>query len=64
MSDDNEQKPVGYGHDKKGAAGGAVKNEGGVHVAHKSPVSGAADAGGKSCPCRKPNTIGQRERIG
>src|ERR1700730_10091134 len=48
MSDSNEQKPVGYGHDKKGAAGGAVKNEGGVHVAHKSPVSGAADAGSKS----------------
>src|SRR5436853_5266613 len=48
MSDSNEQKPVGYGHDKKGAAGGAVKNDGGVHVAHKAPVSGAADAGGKS----------------
>src|SRR6266436_4021184 len=48
MSDSNEQKPVGYRHDKKGAAGGAVKNDGGVHVAHKAPVSGAANAGGKS----------------
>src|SRR5437667_9978624 len=45
MSDDNEQKPVGYGHDKKGVAGGVTKNEGRVHVAHKAPMSGAADAG-------------------
>src|SRR5438552_18573393 len=45
MSDDNEQKPVGYGHDKKGVAGGVTKSEGRVHVAHKAPMSGAADAG-------------------
>jgi hypothetical protein len=36
MSDSNEQKPVGYGHDKKGVAGGAAKNEGRMHVAHKA----------------------------
>jgi hypothetical protein len=39
MSDSNEQKPVGYGHDKKGVAGGAAKNEGRMHVAHKAPAS-------------------------
>src|SRR6202035_1450186 len=59
MSDSNEQKPVGYGHDKKGAAGGVVKKEGGVRVAHKSPVSGAADAGSKSTA--KTFTIDDRE---
>jgi hypothetical protein len=36
MNDSNEQKPAGYGHDKKGAAGGTAKNEGRVHVAHKA----------------------------
>ena len=48
MSDSNEQKPAGYGHDQKGAAGGAVKNEGRVHVGHKAPMSGAADTAGES----------------
>ena len=43
MSDDNEQKPLGYGHDKKGVAGGVAKDESHVHVAHKAPVSGAAE---------------------
>src|SRR5262245_57026678 len=48
MSDSNKQKPAGYGHDQKGAAGGAVKNEGRVHVAHKAPTTGAADMAGES----------------
>ena len=39
MSDSNEQKPVGYGHDKKGVARrGAVKNEGRACTSpHKLP---------------------------
>ncbi len=44
MSD--QQRPAGYGHDKKGAAGGETVAQGRVHVAHKAPidaVSGAAD---------------------
>jgi len=48
MSDRNEQKPAGYGHDKKGAAGGTAKNEGRVHVAHKAPMQGVADRGDKA----------------
>jgi hypothetical protein len=55
MSDDNEQKPLGYGHDKKGVAGGVAKDEGRVHVAHKAPVSwccrGSA-VGGSRIRCR------------
>jgi L-serine deaminase len=47
MNDSNEQKPAGYGHDKKGAAGGAAKNEGRVHVAHKAPMQGVPDRGDK-----------------
>src|SRR5215472_6251706 len=46
MNDRDQQKPAGYGHDQKGAAGGAAKNEGRVHVTHKAP--GAADATGES----------------
>src|ERR1700730_16416821 len=45
MSDGNGQRPVGYGHDQKGAAGGAAKNEGRVHVAHKGPVDKVTDEG-------------------
>src|SRR5690349_13015809 len=44
----DQQKPAGYGHDKKGAAGGDTVAEGRVHGAHKAPVdgvSGAADGG-------------------
>jgi formate dehydrogenase major subunit len=37
----NEQKmPVGYGHDRKGAAGGEAKNDGRTHVVHARPESG------------------------
>src|ERR1700722_7052393 len=45
MSDGNGQEPVGYGHDQKGAAGGAAKNEGRVHVAHKAPMDKVAGEG-------------------
>ena len=31
-------QPEGYGHDRKGAGGGADKHDGAVHVAHKAPV--------------------------
>src|SRR5579864_5542553 len=58
MSDSEEQKPAGYGHDKKGAAGGAVKNEGRVHVTHTGPMQGA-DRGGK--PTAETFTIDDRE---
>src|SRR5262250_2350946 len=59
MSDSDQQKPAGYGHDQKGAAGGAVKSEGRVHVARKAPMSGAADEGGK--PTTQTFTIDDRE---
>jgi formate dehydrogenase major subunit len=36
MSDTNN--PVGYGHDRKGAAGGTTTAQGSVHVSHKGPV--------------------------
>src|ERR1700687_1887944 len=39
------QKPVGYGHDQKGAAGGATKNDGAVHVSHKGPMDKADGKG-------------------
>src|SRR5689334_5303045 len=48
MNDSKEQKPAGYGHNQKGAAGGEVKNEGRVHVAHKAPMTGTPDAAGES----------------
>src|SRR6201987_1417494 len=59
MSDSDQQNPAGYGHDQKGAAGGAVKNEGRVHVAHKAPMSGVGDEGGK--PTVETFTIDDRE---
>src|SRR5689334_19677673 len=59
MSDKDQQKPAGYGHDKKGAAGGAVKNEGRVHVAHKAPMTGAPDPAG--APTAQTFTIDDRE---
>jgi formate dehydrogenase major subunit len=48
MNDSKEPKPAGYGHDNKGAAGDAVKNEGRVRVAHKAPMTGTPDAAGES----------------
>src|SRR5690348_4221287 len=59
MNDKDQQKPAGYGHDNKGAAGGVVKNDGRVHVAHKAPMSGVADAPGK--PTAQTFTIDDRE---
>src|SRR6195256_4272382 len=44
MSDD-AQKPAGYGHDHKGAAGGATKNDGEPHVSHKGPTDTVAGQG-------------------
>src|SRR3974390_2154192 len=59
MNDSDEQKPAGYGHDQKGGAGGAVKNEGRVHVSHTEPMQGTADRGGK--PTAETFTIDDRE---
>src|SRR3974390_1940993 len=59
MNDSDEQKPAGYGHDQKGGAGGAVKNEGRVHVSHTGPMQGMADRGGK--PTAETFTIDDRE---
>src|SRR5215472_2985005 len=59
MDDSNEQKPAGYGHDQKGAAGGAVKNDGRVHVTHTGPMQGLADRGGT--PTAETFTIDDRE---
>jgi formate dehydrogenase major subunit len=38
-------QPVGYGHDKKGAAGGDTKVEGRPHVAHTGPADKVQGAG-------------------
>src|SRR5579859_2287582 len=45
MSDSNGQKPVGYGHDQKGAAGGAAYGAGRPGVAHTAPTDKSAGAG-------------------
>src|SRR6202451_4648162 len=45
MSDANGQKPVGYGHDNKGAAGGTDYGEGKPGVAHTAPVDKIAGKG-------------------
>lgn len=45
------KKPAGYGHDQKGAAGGATKGQGKPGVAHTGPidkVAGKADGAGKT----------------
>ncbi len=72
----NDQKPAGYGHDEKGAAGGDTVAQGLVHVAHKAPVdgvSGAADGGktiaftldGQEVQAREGETIWQvAKRLG
>jgi formate dehydrogenase major subunit len=38
-------KPMGYGHDAKGAAGGENKGDGKPHVAHKGPVDAVDGTG-------------------
>src|SRR5277367_6470410 len=45
MSDSNAQKPAGYGHDKKGATGGANYGEGKPGVAHTAPADKPAGKG-------------------
>src|ERR1700733_4958123 len=45
MSDSNEQKPAGYGHDNKGAAGGAAYGDGKPGVAHTAPADKTAGKG-------------------
>src|ERR1700752_4642852 len=66
----NSAKPVGYGHDKKGAAGGDTKVEGRPNVAHTGPadkVQGAGTGGdtmpftldGVEVQARKDETIWQ-----
>ena len=48
MADTNGQKPAGYGHDQKGAAGGANVGAGKPAVAHTAPAdSVAGKANGK-----------------
>ena len=42
---DNTQKPVGYGHDKKGAALGPAAGQGKPGVAHTAPADKSAGEG-------------------
>jgi formate dehydrogenase major subunit len=42
MSMTDERKPAGYGHDRKGAAGGEAAAQGRVHVTHKGPLDAAS----------------------
>src|SRR6185437_5310240 len=73
MADGNGQKPAGYGHDKKGAAGGENTGAGKPGVAHSAPadqVSGAGHNGkavsfvldGKEVTAREGETICQVAR--
>ncbi|HVV61974.1 MAG TPA: formate dehydrogenase subunit alpha [Pseudolabrys sp.] len=51
MADTSGQKPAGYGHDQKGAAGGETKHAGMPGVAHNAPadkVEGKANGKGKT----------------
>jgi formate dehydrogenase major subunit len=45
MSTTDEQKPAGYGHDNKGAAGGKAYGEGRPGVAHTAPADKSAGKG-------------------
>jgi formate dehydrogenase major subunit len=45
MADSNGQKPAGYGHDEKGAAGGANKGEGKPGIAHTVPADAVSSKG-------------------
>ena len=53
------KKPVGYGHDNKGAAGGDNKNAGKPGVAHTAPMDKSAGQGG--APSGKTFFIDDRE---
>jgi len=59
MNDRDNQKPAGYGHDEKGAAGGEVKNEGRVHVTHRGPIDAVQGEGAP--PTAKTFTLDGRE---
>ena len=59
MSDSDGQKPVGYGHDKKGAAGGPNYGDGKPGVAHTAPADKVAGKG--DGPTAKTFTIDDRE---
>ena len=59
MSDGNGQKPVGYGHDKKGAAGGSNDGDGKPGVAHTAPADKVAGSG--QAAASKTFTIDDRE---
>jgi formate dehydrogenase major subunit len=63
MNDRKEQKPdqqpVGYGHDKKGAAGGPAYGDGKPGVAHTAPADKVAGKG--EAPTAKTFTIDDRE---
>src|SRR3954447_25736276 len=45
MADSNANKPVGYGHDRKGAAGGDNLGAGKPGVAHTAPADAVAGEG-------------------
>src|SRR5579883_2995807 len=53
------KKPAGYGHDKKGAAGGPATGDGKPGVAHTAPVDKVAGEGG--APTAKTFFIDDRE---
>jgi formate dehydrogenase major subunit len=59
VSDSKEQRPVGYGHDEKGAAGGSSYGGGKPGVAHTAPTDQSAGKGGAST--NKTFTIDDRE---
>jgi formate dehydrogenase major subunit len=59
MRDSEDHKPVGYGHDKKGAAGGPAYGEGKPGVAHTAPANQSAGRGSGSTG--KTFTIDDRE---
>src|SRR3984957_8672802 len=59
MSDSNGQKPAGYGHDNKGAAGGSAAGEGKPGVAHTAPTDKVAGKGDGATT--KTYTIDDRE---
>src|SRR5579863_1244751 len=59
MSEGNGQKPAGYGHDKKGAAGGPNYGDGKPGVAHTAPADKVAGQG--SGTTAKTFTIDDRE---
>ncbi len=59
MNDRKEQKPAGYGHDNKGAAGGPAYGDGKPAVAHTAPADKVAGKG--NAATAKTFTIDDRE---